>query len=317
MWLPIAPALALEPGELEVLVERTTEEMHWFKATALSVEYITCTVGIPTDGEGEPLVGCSFPAGPLERSQVPRALAGAARQARRAVRQREGDMTDLRVTYLATERRVWLCDHVQLPNGLWSGGRMEIGLVGGSAHPAVNGYASGGGEALIGCNGRPIAAPIEAGRSILAAWFEQDPVAQKELDALLTSLPAAVAALPPTPSAPTRPGTVPSGFVMIDGRPVPGGGAFQLYLPTDRTVGTRVTWTLHGPNGPEPGGVSLVSGFPEDWSALAGPVVPEGYTVRGTLEVFATDEPPGPEWTPERSDFERLHTAALPGPRER
>jgi hypothetical protein len=146
------------------------------------------------------------------------------------------------------------------------------------------------GEGLFGCKGRPVQVP---------------------LDQLEQLLPSVIDALPPVPSTPTRQGIVPASFVMVDGRPRPQGDGFYLDLPTERTLGTRVTWTWLTPDGPQEAGGSLVSGFPEDWSALSGPVTPEGQAVIGTIEVFATDVPPGHLWKPEARGFERLHTAAL------
>jgi hypothetical protein len=299
-------------GGFEVLVERTSEEMHWFTVTALSVEYIHCQVGIPADGEGEPWVGCSFPARPLGRSDVPSEVAWAARQVRKALREREEPVARVQMAYVATERRVWLCDQVLLPSGLWNTGQMEFGLAGGQAHPAAGTFPQGNGESLLGCTGRPIEVPVQATRSVIAeAHFAQDPDAKQQLDQIQRLLPGALEALPPVPSVPVRQGVVPAHFVVRDGRPQPEGEAFAVALPTERTLGTRVTWLWITPEGPQEAGSTLVGGFPEDWSELSGPPNPEGHKVMGTLEVFATDVPPGHHWIPEAQGFERLHTAAL------
>jgi hypothetical protein len=307
VWLIVTSALAIEPGQLEVLVERASEEMHWFEATALSVEYIRCEIGVPVDGEGETWVACAFPAGPMPRTQVPRELAGAARQARQAMREREEPVSDLRLHYVATERRLWICDQRLLPSRLWSTGRTVLGEAGGRLHPVESAGASGGGESLLGCTGRRVL----LGSFVSDLAFGSSPADQQRLDALTEVLTGDHEALSPTPTSPSRRHTVPSSFVMQQGRPVPGGGMFGLELPAEGTVGVRVTWTLLGPDGPVEANTLLVSGLPEDWSELAGPVVPEGQRAVGTLEVFATDVPPGPHWSPEGRGFERLHTATL------
>ena len=80
MWWAMGAALALEVGHTEVTAERITEEMHWFAATAMHVERIACTVGIPVSGDGEPYVGCMFPGGRIAKQEVPDGLGRASVQ---------------------------------------------------------------------------------------------------------------------------------------------------------------------------------------------------------------------------------------------
>lgn len=324
MWWAVAAAWAFPSGHTEVTVERLSEEMHWFDATAMHVETIACTVGVPVSGEAEPFVGCWFPGGRIADPEVPDGLGWAARAARKAVyaSERSDDLgspvRDVRVTYRATERRAWLCDQALLPNGLLHSGRVVVGIRGEEAHIALGGMTGrqGGGESLLGCEGRPVALDVPEGldgRSVITLEGASEWASVSAFESMLRGLPSIIAAMPPTPTVPTRGDSAPFGVVEgIDGRLQPGGSEGWVYVPEGKIIGTRVTWRFTLPDGAEvDGGTVLVGGLPDDWAPLASAPVPEGALVRATLEVFATDVPIGPEWTPEAAGFERLRTAAI------